>query len=73
MAEDGKISEQNYHGRKGMNNNGTSGFVYVLTIIGAAIYFIQHSTTFWGGVLGFLKALIWPLLVIYKVLEILKF
>jgi hypothetical protein len=53
--------------------NGVFGGIYFLTIIGAAIYFIQHSTSFWGGVLGFFEALIWPLLVIYKVLEILKF
>jgi hypothetical protein len=57
---------------KNMNNNGFMGGVYFMTIVGAAIYFIQHSTSFWGGVLGLLKALIWPLLVIYKALELLK-
>ena len=55
-----------------MRNNGFLGGVYFLTLIGAAIYFIQHSFTFWGGVLGFLKAFIWPLIVTYKVLELLK-
>lgn len=63
---------QNIKGRKNVNNNGFLGGVYFLTLIGAAIYFIQHSTTFWGGVLGLLKALIWPLLVTYKMLEMLK-
>ncbi len=56
-----------------MKDNGLTGGIYFLTIIGAAIYFVQHSASFWGGVLGILKALIWPLLVTYKVLEILKF
>jgi hypothetical protein len=53
-------------------NNGFLGGVYLLTIIGAAIYFIQHAGTFWGGVLGLIKAIIWPLLVTGKILELLK-
>lgn len=47
--------------------------VYGLGFIGAAVYFIQHATTFWLGVLGVLKAVVWPALVIYRVLELLKF
>jgi hypothetical protein len=43
-----------------------------LAFIGAAIYFIQHATTFWMGALGFLKALVWPAVLIYKVMEFLK-
>lgn len=49
-----------------------SGAIYGLGIIGAAVYFIQHSTGFWMGVLGVLKALVWPALVIYKVLALLQ-
>ena len=52
-----------------MKGNPASGAVYGLGFIGAAIYFISHATTFGMGVLGFLKAIIWPVLVIYKVLE----
>jgi hypothetical protein len=51
---------------------GPSGSIYGLAFIGAAIYFIQHAATFWGGVLGILKALVWPAILIYKCLEILK-
>jgi hypothetical protein len=43
-----------------------------LAFIGALIYFIQQATTFWMGVLGFLKALVWPAVLIYKVMEFLK-
>lgn len=53
-------------------NNGVMGGAYGLAFIGAAIYFIQHANTFWLGVLGVLKALVWPALVIYKLLEFLK-
>jgi hypothetical protein len=48
------------------------GDVYGVGLVGAVIYFIQHATTFWGGVLGVLKAMIWPAFVVYKLLEFLK-
>ena len=46
------------------------GAIYFFGFIGAAIYYISISTGFWMGVLGFLKAMVWPLFV---VLELLKF
>ena len=49
-----------------------SGGIYGLAFIGALVYFIQHADTFWIGVLGFLKALVWPAILIYKILEFLK-
>ena len=51
---------------------GTSGAIYGFGFIGAVIYFIQHADSFWFGVLGVLKAIIWPLLLVYKSLEFLK-
>ncbi len=48
------------------------GAVYGLGIIGAAIYFIQHAGSFMAGLIGVLKALVWPAVVIYKLLELLK-
>jgi len=58
--------------RKPMANNGASGAVYGLGLIGAAIYFIGHAATFWAGVLGFLKAIVWPAILVFKALEYLK-
>lgn len=46
-----------------------AGAVYGLGLIGAAIYFISVATSFWTGVLGFLKAIIWP---VFLVLEAFK-
>lgn len=43
--------------------------VYGLGIIGAAIFFIGQATTFWVGVLGFFKAIVWP---VFLVLEAFK-
>lgn len=52
-----------------MKNNGAfGGGAYGLAFIGAVIYFIQHADSFWMGVLGFLKALVWPALVVYHLL-----
>ncbi len=54
------------------NSGAGGGAVYGLGLIGAAIYFIQQAPTFWLGVLGFLKAIVWPALVVYRVLDYLK-
>ncbi len=54
------------------HNNGAFGGIYGLAFVGAAVYFIQHSATFWEGVLGFFKALVWPAILMYKLLEFLK-
>jgi hypothetical protein len=50
--------------------HGSSGAVYGLGFVGAAVYFIGHATSFWVGVLGVLKAIVWPAFVVYKALEI---
>ena len=34
--------------------------VYGLGFVGAAVYFIQHAPTFWIGMFGVLKAVVWP-------------
>jgi len=52
------------------NDCGTECIFYILGFLGAAIYYISIASGFWVGVLGVLKALIWPL---FLVLEILKF
>ena len=46
-----------------------SGAVYGLGFIGAAIYFISTATGFWMGVLGFLKAIVWPAFLVYEALK----
>lgn len=52
--------------KKEFQGNASSGAVYGLGLIGAAIYFISHATSFWMGVLGFLKAIVWPAIFIYE-------
>ena len=54
-----------------IHESGASGAVYGLGFIGAAVYFISHAATFWMGVLGFLKAIVWPAFLVYESLKFL--
>ncbi|MGA2623066.1 MAG: hypothetical protein ABSF91_04370 [Bacteroidota bacterium] len=72
MTNDMNSSSHDHKGKKGMKDSGAFGSIYGLAFIGAAVYYIQHSSTFWEGVLGFLKALVWPAMLMYKLLEFLK-
>jgi hypothetical protein len=49
-----------------------SSAIYGLAFIGAVVYFIQHATSFWLGVLGVLKAIVWPAILMYKLFEFLE-
>jgi len=51
-------------------SNSCGGAFYFLGLIGAAIYYISTATSFWIGVLGVLKAIVWP---VFFVLELFKF
>jgi len=55
-----------------VQNSGPAGAVYGLGFIGAAIYYIGHAVSFWNGVLGFLKALVWPVFLVYDALKFLS-
>jgi len=47
-------------------NASMSNTLYGLGFIGAAVYFILHATSFWMGVIGFLKAIVWPAFLVYE-------
>jgi len=49
-----------------------SSAVYGIGLIGALVYFIGHAPSFWMGALGILKALVWPAILVYKILDFLK-
>jgi hypothetical protein len=52
-------------------NQSASNAIYGLGFIGAAIYFIGQAATFWSGVLGFLKAIVWPVFLVYEAFKFL--
>jgi len=50
---------------------GSNGAVYGLGMLGAAVYFLQQATGVWEGVIGILKALVWPAFLVYEALRFL--
>ena len=56
---------------KEWKQHGKSGGVYFLGFIASAVYFIQNAVGFGQGLLAFLKAIVWPAFLIYRVLTVL--
>jgi len=57
--------------KQDFDNMCKGGAIYGLGFIGAAIYYISHATGFWNGVLGLLKAMVWPAFLVYEALRFL--
>jgi hypothetical protein len=58
--------------KRGGEEKGIMSAIYGFAVIGAAVYFIQHSIGFWAGVVGVLKAIAWPAILMYHLLAYLK-
>jgi hypothetical protein len=54
-----------------IQNHGISSAIYGLGFIGAAVYFISIATSFGMGVVGFLKAMVWPAFLVYQAFQFL--
>ncbi|MCA9485534.1 MAG: hypothetical protein KC506_01685 [Nanoarchaeota archaeon] len=48
---------------------GCGGCGYFLGFLGAAIYYISTTNGFWAGVLGVLKAAVWPAFLVFELLK----
>jgi len=55
----------------GIHAHHCGGAGYGMGFIGAAVYFIGQATTFWGAVLGVLKAIVWPVFLVHALLKFL--
>ena len=44
---------------------------YFFAVVGTAIYYVQNAVGFWDGVLGIIKAMFWPAVVMYRAMEFL--
>lgn len=44
------------------------GYVFFAAYIGALVFFIERNIGFWGDVLAFIQAALWPAYVVYEVL-----
>ncbi len=50
---------------KGKGNEG----LYCLGGLGALVYYVTTASSFWLGVLGILKAMVWPAFFVYEILK----
>ena len=51
--------------------NSGGGGIYCLGFVGAVIYYVSTSTGFWSGVLGIIKAAVWPAFLVFELLKFL--
>jgi hypothetical protein len=51
------------------NESASGGALYGLGMIGAAVYYISTATGFINGLMGFLKAMVWPAFLVYEALK----
>jgi len=56
----------------GHGHHRVGGCLYGMGFIGAAVYFIKGAATFGAGAMGLLKSLVWPALLVYEALKLLK-
>lgn len=57
---------------KVVSKQASSAPIYGLGLIGAWVYYIGQATTFWMGVLGFLKGIVWPALLVFELMKYLN-
>jgi hypothetical protein len=72
MADDNNVATQSQSKKRKSVDSGTFGAIYGMALIGSLIYYIQHAASFWIVLLGIVKAIFWPAVIMYKVLELLQ-
>jgi hypothetical protein len=58
-----------HHHHHHHNNHAGSGAVYGLGLVGALVYFLSQAANFETGLIGVLKALVWPAYLVYDALK----
>ncbi len=69
MTAETQTTEQGRKRIKVIQRGGASEAVYGLGLIGAWVYYFTHAATFWIGVLGFFKGIVWPGMLVYEALK----
>lgn len=69
MFTRGKEDKNKCESKCGCGSDSCNGAIYGLGFLGAAVYYISTATGFWMGVLGFLKAMVWPAFLIFNLLK----
>lgn len=58
--------------QKVVYRGGASEAVYGLGLLGAWFYYLTHAATVWLGVVGIVKGIFWPAMLVYEVLKYLN-
>ncbi|MEW6404685.1 MAG: hypothetical protein AB1649_23045 [Chloroflexota bacterium] len=69
-AEERSIGQENRK-PKVIYRGGASQAVYGLGLLGAWFYYLTHAATIWMGLLGILKGIFWPAIVVYELMKFL--
>jgi len=72
MTTDTETPKQERQKTKVIYKGASSAPIYGLGLIGAWVYYISHATTFGMGVLGFLKGIVWPAMLVYEAMKYLS-
>ena len=57
------------HRKKHMWCHGSGGAFYGLGLLGASGYYLTTATSLTGGVIGVVKAILWPAFLVYGLLK----
>jgi hypothetical protein len=72
MTTDTNLPKQENRQRRVVYKSAASAPIYGLGMIGAWVYYISHAATFWLGVLGIVKGIFWPAMLVYELLKYLN-
>jgi len=54
-----------------VNHAKPAGGIYLTTVVGAAVYFIQNTDEFWNVIWAIIKALVWPGFLVHRIFQLL--
>lgn len=71
MEKETVFSGEKKERKKPIDRHTTDSALYFFGFIGAVIYYISTASTFWIGVIGVLKAMVWPAFLVFEALKFL--
>jgi len=69
MTTDTNSAAQNQQKTKVVYKGATNAPIFGFGLIGAWAYYLAHAETFWMGVLGILKGIVWPAMLVYELMQ----
>jgi len=72
MTTETDFPKQGEQRTKVIYKGAASAPIYGLGLIGAWVYYLVHAETFWMGVLGILKGIVWPAMLVYEMMKYLN-